>query len=235
MVATAELSEDTAEKIYLYKILPAGGEEAWVRVAVQTLDTGNLYSLASSEGGTVKVKFDKRAEKDLKTTPQNAIRVKAVKVNEGAGWVNLSSDDFKKQKQHLLMNIERRKIFTTGTLSLLQSVLTEYRALESKALGALAGDTGQASSLMKKVSGGGAKAAECKVLSVRLATLVPMFVSDDGSWLSEKPGCCTQSRGAWIIANCGIQITCRIPCEDFSEYDKPAEEDKNEGFETILP
>lgn len=183
----------------------------------------------------MKVQFEKRAENDPRPTPQNTVRLKGVKVNEGAGWVKLHSDDFKKQKQHLLMNIERRKIFTTDTLSLLQTVLTEYRTLESKALGALVGNTGQASSLMKKVSWGGAKAAECKVLCVRLATLVPMFACDDGSWLSERPGCCPQAQGAWLIANCGIQITCRLPCEDFSEYDKPAEEDKNEGFETILP
>lgn len=43
MVATAELSEDTAEKSYLYKIRPAGGEESWVSVAAQTSDAGPLY------------------------------------------------------------------------------------------------------------------------------------------------------------------------------------------------
>lgn len=222
---TVRLSENAFEHRFVYKIRSLNGEESWVKVEWQQADSELLYSATSSIGQTIGFRLQKG---DFSKRNNSGMAITSIEVSSQNGWakvripyVRYQNDRKSMTKQETederekafetspLVQIERERLFVTPTLKVLQDVLYDFAAIQKSAIGGQESTTvTQSDSVVLPEEGSG-----CNARCFRMATLVPVYVCDDGFWNNCT---CSASQGIWLIAECGIRIICNVECGRFS-------------------
>ena len=208
LLATVELKEEPLQRASLYRIHPVDTEESWIRLERHRTETEVLYSATTSTDKIMNIRFE---TSHVKKGNKSRIPVTGVQVDSGLGWIELSLTDIRNgislsdKADHTvnpLSQIEEQQLFTTPPLKMLQAVLCNFDALQKHAANKHRKET--IGDIVIPLSG-------CTVNCILTGFLMPLYYCTES-----REGCCSGANGFWLIADCGIALTCHAECSYFT-------------------